>query len=61
VKQVWYADDSSAVGSLAGVRKWWEYLKAKEPDFGYYRKPAKTILIIKDNSLMQSAQKCFKN
>jgi len=26
VKQVWYADDSSAVGSLAGVKKWWEYL-----------------------------------
>ena len=25
VKQVWYP----AVGSLAGVRKWWEYLKAK--------------------------------
>ena len=22
VKQVWYADDSSAVGSLAGVKKW---------------------------------------
>jgi len=22
VKQVWYANDSSAVGSLAGVRKW---------------------------------------
>jgi len=57
VKQVWYADDSSAVGSLAGVRKWWEYLKAKGPDFGYYPKPAKTILIIKDNSLRLSARK----
>jgi len=44
VKQVWYADDSSAVGSLAGVRKWWEYLQAIGPDFGYYPKPAKTIL-----------------
>jgi len=61
VKQVWYADDSSAVGSLAGVRKWWEYLKTNGPAFGYYSKPAKTILIIKDNSLMQSAQKFFKN
>jgi len=27
VKQVWYADDNSAVGSLAVVRKWWEYLR----------------------------------
>jgi len=59
VKQVWYADDSSAVGSLAGVKKWWEYLQAKGPDFGYCPKPAKTILI-KDSSLKQSAQKIFK-
>jgi len=36
-----------------------EYLKAKGRDFGYCPKPAKTILIIKDSSLMQSAQKLF--
>ena len=34
VKQVWYADDSSAVGSLAGVKKWWEYLQVNGPYFG---------------------------
>ena len=34
VKQVWYADDSSAVRSLAGVKKWWEYLQANGPDIG---------------------------
>jgi len=33
------------------VRKWWEYLQTKGPDYGYYAKPALTILIIKDNSL----------
>ena len=60
VKQVWYADDSSAVGSLAGVKKWWEYLQANRPDFGYCPKPAKTILI-KEGSLMQAAQKIFKD
>jgi len=61
VKQVWYADDSSAVGSLAGVKKWWEDLQAKGPDFGYCQNPAKTILIIKNSSLMKSAQKHFKD
>jgi len=40
VKHVWYADDSFAVGSLAGVKKWWKYLKANGPDFGYCPKPA---------------------
>jgi len=60
VKQVWYAEDSSAVGSLAGLKKWWEYLQANGPDFGYCPKPAKTILLIKDSSQMQAAQKIFK-
>jgi len=61
VKQVCYANDSSAVGSLAGVKKWWEYLQANGPEFGYCPKPAKTILLIKDSSLMRAAQKIFKN
>jgi len=61
VKQVCYADDSSAVGSLAGVKKWWEYLQVKGPDFGYCPKPVKTILLIKQSSLMQSTQKLFKD
>ena len=29
LQKVWYADDSSTVVSLAGVKKWWEYLKVK--------------------------------
>jgi len=39
VKQVWNADDSSAVGSQVGVKKCWEYLQANGPDFGYCPKP----------------------
>jgi len=42
------------------VRNWWECLKAKGPDFGYYPKSAKTNLIIKDNSLMSSTQNSSK-
>ena len=59
-EQVWYADDSYAVGSLTGVKKWWEYLQANGPDFGHCPKPAKTILLIKYSSQMQAAQKIFK-
>ena len=61
VKQVWYADDSSAVGSLAGVKKWWKYLQVNGPDFGYSPKPAKTILLVKCSSLMQAAQKILES
>ena len=31
-------------------------LQAKAPDFGYCPKPAKTILLSKDSSLMESTQ-----
>jgi len=48
-------------GSLVGVKKWWEYLQANGPDFGYCPKPAKTILLIKDSSLMQATQKILKD
>jgi len=34
VKQVSYAYDSLAVRSLAGVKKWWEYLQANGTGFG---------------------------
>ena len=34
VKQVWYADDSSAVGSLAGVKKWWDSHRPMDQTFG---------------------------
>jgi len=58
VKHVWYADDSFAVGSLAGVKKWWKYLKANGPDFGYCPKPA---ILVKHSSLMQATQTIFKD
>ena len=61
MKRVWYADDSSAVGSLAGVKKRCKYLQANGPDFGYCPKAAKTILLVKDNSPMQATRKIFKD
>ena len=41
-KEVWYADDSDAAGSVEDVRKWWENLKFNGPCYGYYPKPSKT-------------------
>ena len=30
-KQVWYADDSSAAGSLGDLRKWWDEISSLGP------------------------------
>jgi len=50
VEDVCFVDDSSAVGSLQGVKKWWEYLKAKGSDIGFCANLAK-ILLIKDSTV----------
>ena len=58
-QQVWYADDSSAGGKMAEIRKWWDVLNKAGPKFGYYPKPCKTILIIKNPDNLPAANELF--
>ena len=36
LRQVWYADDATAGGTLIDVKKWWDNLSTIGPAFGYY-------------------------
>ena len=47
VRQVWYADDSAAAGSVVGVRAWFGRLRAEGGEFGYEIKLSKTVAIVK--------------
>ena len=58
-KQIWYADDSSAGGSLNNLHNWWEKLLKLGPAFGYFVNPSKSVLIVKDD-LIDEARKVFK-
>ena len=58
-KQSWYADDSTAVGRLEEMRRWWDELAAMGPKYGYHPKPSKTVLILKDQSLIMEAKRIF--
>ena len=59
-KQVWYADDSSSAGKLLEIRSWWDELNLAGPKFGYFPKPSKTVLILKDDSsLVDRANEIF--
>ena len=53
--QSWYADDSSAIGELREIRKWWQRLSTLGPRYGYYPKASKTNLVLKDPSLLSYA------
>ena len=60
-KQVWYADDSSGAGTLSEVKEWWDELNRAGPKFGYYPKPSKTVLILKDETSLDRAKEIFLN
>lgn len=56
VKQVWYADDSSAAGRLTSLRCWWDNLCSTRPAFGYHANARKTWLITKEHHLSQTKE-----
>ena len=57
-RQVWYADDAAAGGSLLQFRDWWSGLLSFAPHFGYHVNVAKTWLVVKEECLA-SAQRVF--
>ena len=44
---MWYADDSTAAGSLGDLRKWWDEISSLGPGYGYFPNGSKTHLIVK--------------
>eukprot|EP00731_Ephydatia_muelleri_P007330 Em0003g1578a len=46
-KQVWYADDATAVGTLLNLKAWWTMLSSSGPSYGYFVNSGKTWLIVK--------------
>ena len=50
VKQLWYADDASAIGSFVELRKWWDNINTVRGAYGYFPNAEKTSLLVKDNA-----------
>ena len=40
-KQVWYADDATAGGTLLHLKAWWTMLSSSGPSYGYFVNPGK--------------------
>ena len=52
--QVWYVDDSVAIGKTSQLRAWWDKLAKEGPGFGYFPNPLKTWLVTKEDHLEDS-------
>ena len=59
-KEIVFADDFSVASSLNSIKNYWVILTAIGPKHGYFPKPTKSYLIIKENKFME-AQKLFAN
>ena len=55
-KSVWYADDSADGGKVADVHTWWTHLKDIGPVHGYFPKPSKSWLIVKEQYYQKANQ-----
>ena len=51
--------DGTGADKLEALKKWWDVLLEKGPAYGYFPKPSKTWLIVKDKKL-EEAKLTFK-
>ena len=51
LRQVWYADNASASGSLNSIRSWWDELSTVGPAYGYNANASKTWFVTKEEHL----------
>ncbi|XP_066914998.1 uncharacterized protein [Clytia hemisphaerica] len=58
-KEVAFADDLTAAGSIGNLRSWWDKLSVEGPLFGYHPKPTKSWLIVKNEKIAE-ATKAFQ-
>ena len=58
--QVWFADDSNAVGRLEALRDWWQHLADIGPEYGYFPNASKTTMVVKEECL-DRAKELFEN
>ena len=50
MKQVWFANDTTAGGGLTGLRKWWDRKVERGLAYGCYPNLTKTCLVVREES-----------
>ena len=59
VSQVWLADDATAAGKLHKLKEWWITIIEEGEKFGYFVKPSKSWLILKNPERSQTRNRKF--
>ena len=59
VSQVWLADDATGAGKLHSLNTWWDQIQQEGIKYGYFVKPRKSWLILKDPELEDECKLLF--
>ena len=59
VMQVWFADDNAGGGKIIQLKNYWDIMNGIGPPNGYYPKPSKSILIVKNQDMLLRAEEAF--
>ena len=60
-RQCWLADDACGVGTLDGLKIWFDILTELGKKFGYFVNDSKTWIILKNEDLLEKAKVIFKD
>ena len=60
VSQVWLADDATGAGKLSELRKWWDTIQSEGVRFGYFVKPSKSWIVLKNPEKLQEVKDMFE-
>ena len=61
IKQVWLADDATGAGKLQHLKEWWKDISTEGAKYGYFVKPSKSWLVLKDSSKLQETTQLFQD
>ena len=59
ISQVWLADDATSAGKLVPLKEWWDTIKKEGVKYGYFVKPSKSWLILKDPLKLDECKELF--
>ena len=59
VFQSWLADDATGAGTLPNLKRWWDLIHIEGKNYGYFVKPSKSWLILKDSSKLLETKILF--
>ena len=61
VYQVWLADDATGAGNLQDLKEWWDLIRAEGIKYGYYVKPSKSWIVLKNPEKLNECQEIFES